>query len=362
MGKLAIKLSILVASIGNLAALVCMNLDWNVTQSIGLLNGNQIAHWSLYRMEMIYKYSLVESASKVVTGKGDMSKGRDLTGLTAFEVSRSKDKTYGYDKIAISLQNLYLSQGAMEQWSKFIHLNGAQGSPWQVKLAYWSGMLALMSMVLGFMCFALFAANINFYMADKFDRKLRNKAKMYLAGNLAAHVNAMICYLPAWIMMGQNQMGFVMNAIPGARILHGRASVPGHAAFVMIFVCIFIGGSLSTSTSWKTQTGEFKADRKKMKREMNKYMDDDDTSSEDEEDEDLLGVGNYGHDEWGINADSSRRRSKRDLEESYDELSDDGGKKKKKKKDKKEKKQKTDKKDKKDKKRKNSKKRGKSRD
>ena len=36
------------------------------------------------------------------------------TGLTAFEVSRSKDKTYGYDKIAISLQNLYLSQGAME--------------------------------------------------------------------------------------------------------------------------------------------------------------------------------------------------------------------------------------------------------
>ena len=48
-------------------------------------------------------------------------------------------------------------------------------------------------------------------MADKFDRKLRNKAKMYLAGNLAAHVFAMICYLPAWIMMGQNQMGFVVG-------------------------------------------------------------------------------------------------------------------------------------------------------
>merc|ERR1712093_37224 len=118
----------------------------------------------------------------------------------------------------------------------------------------------------------------------------------------------MVMYTPAWFMIGLDYQGVVVNTIPFSRMMNGKASVPGAALWCLIFAIIFVCGAVSAEKNWKTASGEFKNDKRKMKREMEKYMDSD--SSDDEwtaghEEDDSMWT------EWWETKKPSKKRSKK---------------------------------------------------
>lgn len=303
MGRLAVKLSVAVALLGTAISMVAMTLNWNVTQSIGV-SGNTFVEWNLWSARVWYKFAPMEAA----TNKATKGRVQDTYQMSTFESGRGYDQTMKAHYIEMSLQSLYMSHDAMEHWKRFFSTNNATGAPWQVAVAFWSGVLTTLCLVLSFVCAAMSMTHLYFYVYDKPKSKMRKKGKMYMVGQSLMLVLAMVMYTPGWVMMGLDYQGVVINTIPFSRMLNGKASLPGPALWCLIFAIIFVCGAVSAEKNWKTASGEFKNDKRKMKREMEKYMDSD--SSDDEwaaghEEDDSMWT------EWWETKKPSKKRSKK---------------------------------------------------
>lgn len=303
MGRLAVKLSVAVALLGTAISMVAMTLNWNLTQSIGV-SGNTYVSWNLWTAKVWYKFSPMEAGTNAASG----GRVRDTYQLSTFESGRGYDPTMKAHYVEMSLQSLYMSRDAMEHWKRFFSTNNATGAPWQVGIAFWSGVMTTLCLVLSFVCAGMSMTHLYFYVYDSPKSKMRKKGKMYMVGQSLMLVLAMVMYTPGWFMMGLDYQGVVINTIPFSRMLNGKASLPGPALWCLIFAIIFVCGAVSAEKNWKTASGEFKNDKRKMKREMEKYMDSD--SSDDEwtaghEEDDSMWT------EWYGTKKSGKKRSKK---------------------------------------------------
>lgn len=334
MGKLAIQLSLGVMCVACVLALPSFMLPWTIVKSVGVLSGVTRAEFGLWWVRVSYAVSLQEQIVKYTPGNVNKKDSYQLLNMAekpAAEKSLFRQEPTGNPSqphaMVIPLWDLYLSAEATKNFKRLFTTNTATGVGWQLGMAFWAGAINALLLIIGLVCALMSAAYLYFYMHGKFNPKLRKIGSYYMAGTLFCMFLAIICYTPVLVFMGQDQHGIVASAIPGFRLFHDKGQVPGLGIFMLVISCILVGGALASQSSWKTESGEWKRERHKMKHEFEKWMETDSSS------DDLL-------EDWEDDEDDDW-----DAEQASDS-SDDGGKKKKKKskKDKKDKKKKKDKK------------------
>lgn len=301
MGKLAIQLSLLITAISMLMVIPTFFLGWSQAKAIGP-QGTSDALFSLFFIKVKYQWSLQEALKmNPWVAKKTNAGSTDATRTAMFADCMKTDGLMGTTKEKECIfwtSDLYLSRDATSEFIRIFGMNDVLGQSWQMAIVFWVGAINTLLLVVALVCGCIGAAYLYFYMEGKFNPKLRKIGSYYIAGCALCIFLALIFYVPVLMFQGMDSHGVVTRAVPGVALLAGKGLVPSSSVFILFVALVLIGGALSSQSSWKTESGEWRRERHKMKHEFEKWMD----SSSDEDSSDS---------DWSDDEYSKKKKSKK---------------------------------------------------